>query len=252
MLRREVVALREGPEDGRPPAEFVKRHGGETRRVNASELRESRALVASLPAAAELLRRPEVATAWERPSSLPEYTVGGVAGHLVRAAGRLEQVLDLDEPTGEEAAFTEWYLANRFATPADIDDQFARFLRDDGEQLAAQGAEALAGELDALGPRLADRLATVPADRRVNAVRTPKPVRIDDYLASRVLEVVVHADDVATGAGCDPPAFADEVIEVATGFLLRLARSRSGDLAVVRAMTRAERLSDPYDVLRVL
>lgn len=220
--------------------------------MKAIDLPEARALLASIPSAADLLRNPDVAAAWGRPSDLPGYTVGGVAGHLTRAAGRLEPVLDLDEPPGEEATFEEWYLANRVATPEDLDDRFATFLRDDGEELGRRGAAALAEELDALAGRLAARLGTEDASRKVNAVRTPKPVALPDYLASRVVEVVVHADDVASGAGVAPPAFADGVIEVATAFLLRLARARSGDLAVVRAMTRAERVSDPYDVLRVL
>jgi hypothetical protein len=138
------------------------------------------------------------------------------------------------------------------AAPEDLDSDFARFLVDDGEGLAAQGPPALADELDALAGRLPARLAAEDADRRVNAIRTPKPVRLADYLASRVLEVVVHADDVATGAGIEAPTFAEVVGDTATGFLLRLARSRSGDVAVLRAFTRADRVANPYDVLRVL
>ena len=220
--------------------------------VHAGDVLPARALLASLPPTAALLRDPAVAGAWSSPSDLPGYTVGGLSGHLVRAVGRLEQVLDLEPPTGEVAAFTDWYLANRFDTPADIDDTFAAFLRDDGEELGQRGPEALADELDAVGSRLAERLAREPAVRHVNAVRTTKPVRLVDYLESRVLEVVVHADDVATSVGIDPPEFEPVVLEVAAGFLLQLARARSGDLAVVRAMTRSQRVADPYDVLRVL
>ena len=57
-----------------------------------------------------------------------------------------------------------------------------------------------------------------------------------DYLASRVLEVVVHADDVATGGGIAAPTFDAVVV----------------DVAVLRAFTRSNRVTDPYDVLRVL
>jgi uncharacterized protein (TIGR03083 family) len=218
----------------------------------ATDLPEAAALLASLPTAAALVRRPEVAAAWATPSDLPGYSVGGVAGHLVRAAGRLEQVLDMDPPTGDDAEFTDWYLANRVATPEDLGNEFARFLVDDGEGLAAEGPAALAEELGALAARLPDRLAAEDAERRVNAIRTPKPVKLADYLASRVLEVVVHADDVATGAGIEAPDFATVVGDTAAGFLLRLARSRSGDVAVLRAFTRSDRVADPYDVLRVL
>ena len=220
--------------------------------MQAWDTQPAKALVVALAPTAALFRDPRVAAAWNRPSDLAGYTVGGVAGHLARAAGRLEQVLDLEPPTGERAELTEWYLANRFDTPGDLGDEFAQFLRDDGEELARKGAVALADELDALAVRLEARLQDEPADRDVNAVRTKKPVWLPDYLASRVLEVVVHADDVASGAGVDPPDLGPMAIDVATHFLLQLARARSGDVAVVRAFTRADRVADPYDVLRVL
>ena len=58
--------------------------------------------------------------------------------------------------------------------------------------------------------------------------------------------------EVVEGHGGETRSGVQPVVEVATTFLLRLARARSGDLAVVRAMTRADRVADPYDVLRVL
>jgi uncharacterized protein (TIGR03083 family) len=220
--------------------------------VQAWDTVQAKALVLALPPTAGLVRDQRVEAAWDRPSDLAGYTVGGVAGHLVRAAGRLEQVLDLEPSTGERAELTDWYLANRFDTPGDLGDELAQFLRDDGEELSRKGAPALADELDALAVRLQARLQAEPADRDVNALRTTKPVTLSDYLASRVLEVVVHADDVATGAGVELPDLGPLAMDVATQFLLQLARARSGDLPVVRALTRAGRVADPYEVLRVL
>lgn len=220
--------------------------------MRAIELPETVALLAALPPAADLLRRPEVATAWDSPTDLPGYTVGGVAGHLVRAVGRAEPTLEGPTPVGDEAALTDWYLMNRVAAPADLDGDFPRFLREDGERLARQGPSALAEELEAICDRLRERLAEEDADRYVAVVLTERPVPLVDYLASRLLEVVVHADDVAAGAGTESPSFGPPVIDAATGFLMRLARARSGDLAVVRALTRQDRVADPYAVLRVL
>jgi hypothetical protein len=72
---------------------------------------------------------------------------------------------------------------------------------------------------------------------------------LDDYLRSRVVELVVHGDDLAASAGLasHPPEGAVEVVLLAC---LELARARAGDAAVVRAFTRRER-ADP-GVLRVL
>jgi hypothetical protein len=73
---------------------------------------------------------------------------------------------------------------------------------------------------------------------------------LDDYLPTRLVETVVHADDLAVSTGAarvdfDPRAF-DVVIDVLVG----TARGRHGDLAVVRALTRRER--DDVEALRVL
>lgn len=221
--------------------------------MHAIDLPAARALVAGLPTAAALLRRPAVAAAWAAPSDLPGYTVGGIAGHLIRAVGRLETTLDAPTPVGgAEARLTDWYLDNRVATAEDLDRELPRMLRDDGEQLGTRGAESLAQELDALAVRLPERLATESPDRHVRVVLTDAPVPIADYVGSRVVELVVHADDVAVGAGVDPPAFEPAVLDAAAWFLLRLARVRSGDVAVLRAFTRAARVEDPADVLRVL
>jgi hypothetical protein len=56
---------------------------------------------------------------------------------------------------------------------------------------------------------------------------------------------------VADGAGIawEPPAAA---AGVAIDLLVRMARQRSGDLAVLRALSRAERLPDPADAVRAL
>lgn len=218
-------------------------------------LPDAAALLAALPYAEAVLRRAEVAAAWAESSALAGFTVGGVGGHLLRAAQRTEPTLDGAAPVApgvETAALSDWYLDNRIASPADLDEDIARFIREDGERAGARGPTAVADELAALGARLAERLPLVTTDRTVTVVRTATPVLVADYLASRVLEVVVHADDVAASAGIEPGPLPPTVADAAAAFLLRLARARSGDLAVVRAMTRADRVGDPADVLRVL
>ncbi|HEY2213594.1 MAG TPA: hypothetical protein VGH31_00965, partial [Acidimicrobiales bacterium] len=67
----------------------------------------------------------------------------------------------------------------------------------------------------------------------------------------RILELIVHGDDlVASIPGLrvpDPPAAA---IDVCVSVCLELARARVGDVAVLRAFTRAERAEE--GALRVL
>jgi hypothetical protein len=76
-------------------------------------------------------------------------------------------------------------------------------------------------------------------------------VSLRDYIRTRVLEVVVHGDDlVASVKGCDTPDPPPAAVEVCLELCLDLARAQLGDRTALRAFTRAER-ADP-DALRIL
>ncbi len=64
---------------------------------------------------------------------------------------------------------------------------------------------------------------------------------IDDYLRSRLLEIVVHADDLVVSVGIDPPAWPEEVIAPVLGLLTTVAVRKHGVPAVLRTLARAER-----------
>lgn len=219
----------------------------------AIDLPESAALLDALASVAELLRDDEVAGRWNDPSTVERYSVGGVAGHLCQACERLVDVLDAPAPDGEPLLdLSAWFGQNRVASDADLDESIATWLRETGEAKAQVGAAALADTLNSLTTTIAERLAVERVERTVVSVRTPtRPIPLVDYVASRVVEVVIHGDDVAHAAGVawEPPPGA---AALASEFLLRMARDRSGDLAVLRALARAERVDDPADVLRGL
>jgi len=65
-------------------------------------------------------------------------------------------------------------------------------------------------------------------------------VRLGDYLPTRVLELVVHGDDLATSVGIDAP-LPESAATVTIDVMLDIARAVHGDLAVVRALSRRER-----------
>jgi hypothetical protein len=73
---------------------------------------------------------------------------------------------------------------------------------------------------------------------------------LDEYLRTRVVELVVHADDLAASIGVElvPPQPA--TCRVAIDVLVDAARIRHGDMAVLRALARRER--GPVEALRVL
>jgi mycothiol maleylpyruvate isomerase-like protein len=199
-----------------------------------------------------ILGRSEVADAWAEPSAVAEYTVGGVAAHAVHGVLWLEQLLRDSEPAGlRKVSIAEFFGTNRVEGSVD-GDPFSASLRAAAEAFARTGPPVVAAACTASRDELVSLLSAARADRAVPVVRVAGgQVSLQDYLRTRVLEVVVHADDVACSVPgllvADPPPAA---IEVGLGVCLEMARARAGSVATLRAFTRAER-AEP-DALRIL
>jgi hypothetical protein len=56
-----------------------------------------------------------------------------------------------------------------------------------------------------------------------------------------MMEIVVHADDLACSVDLDTPQFPDPVIRPVLDLLGRLAMTKHGQASVVRALARKER-----------
>ena len=63
----------------------------------------------SATCAASLLGRTEVADHWTEASVLPEFTIAGLAGHLLRGIKTVEKYLDGGEPDGESMNAARYY-----------------------------------------------------------------------------------------------------------------------------------------------
>lgn len=198
--------------------------------------------------AAILLGRSEVAEHWDSKSVLPEFSISGLCGHLLRSVKTVEIYLDVDEPEGDPLSAAGYYHALDIET--DINSAVNRSVRSRGEESAMGGTANVAREARLLVDRLTTRLAREPIDRKLRVIRD-LVVSLDDYLRTRIVELVVHSDDLALSVGIgnerilEPP-----VSSIAIGTLVDLACLRHGELAVLRALTRRER--DNLDALRVL
>lgn len=184
---------------------------------------------------------------WTSPSALEHWTVAGVAGHLFRAVGSVEPYLDRPAPQDEPVSPVTYYA--RVLDAIDADPSLHEGIRKRGDDAAAGGHAALVAEWDAMVNRLRERFDTTPPDRTLTAF-LDTVLTIDDYLATRIVECVVHTDDLAVSAGIEPPAAPKEAAAIAITVLVEVARARRGDLAVLRALTRRER--DEAQALRVL
>jgi len=197
--------------------------------------------------ARQVIAAPEVAAHWDEPSVLAQLTVRGLAGHLGRGAWVVEEYLDAGIPADavDVGDAVGYYAAIVLTT--DLDDVLNTAIRDRGETEAAGGHDAVLERLDATRARLAERFAALAPDARVAAIMGVT-LDLDEYLVTRMVELVAHTDDLAVSVGLEPPAPDPDAATLVVHCLVDVARRRHGDLAVVLALTRRER--DVVDALR--
>jgi Mycothiol maleylpyruvate isomerase N-terminal domain len=198
--------------------------------------------------ACSLLGLPEVARRWEEPSALRLFSVRGLAGHLLRGAGSVEAYLDRPEPHDAEPLTAAAYYA-RAVPENDITTPLHVAIRGRGEEEAAGGPERLAARAAAVAGRLRVRLGEEPAERLVSVLRG-MVLSLDEYLSTRLVELVLHVEDLCVSVDVPVPALPAAATSTAIATLVEVGRLRHGDAAVLRALARRER--DTVDALRVL
>lgn len=197
-------------------------------------------------AARRLLDVEGMAERWEEPSSLDRMTIGELTAHLSRAATLVARYLDTPaEPPYRDAA--GYFFALVPVADTDLDSDLAVAVRDRARQEAGPGLDTVRRTWDEARADLSQRLDPAVLDRGISVLGSA--IRLGDYLTTRLVELVVHADDLAVSLGEPTPDFSAAATEAVTACLTALAALRSSPLEVIRAMTRRERAE--ADVLRV-
>ena len=191
-------------------------------------------------AAARLLAAPEVAEHWDRPSALAELSVQGLAGHLAGQVFFIPAVLAEAVPSEPGIALHEYYARVSWIG-SDLDTPFNQAIRSGGEQEAADGPGALAARVAAGVAELRRTLPTAPRRLVRRPTWGPWSITLDDFVTSRMLELVVHSDDLAYSVGLPTPEFPSQAVETVVDVLSRIALRRHGATNVLRALSRAER-----------
>lgn len=199
--------------------------------------------LASADAAAGLLESDEVAARWGAPSACEGFTVGGLAAHLGWQVQSARWAVESARPAAGAEATS---LAEHYARAAWV-GQGAQApvnlgIRDAGEERAQAGAaeqarltraarEVLAGAFGSLAP---SEVVAVPWIEG-------RSMALEDLLATRVLELLIHTDDLAVSVGVDTPLSSDAAYGRVIGILSGISVRRFGPVAVLRALSRAER-----------
>lgn len=198
------------------------------------------AFVDAARTATALVLDPQVEQRWREPSALAQMSVGALTSHLVAqvvstAAGLFDpSATSTEQPVGlldhyERAAWVG----------ADIDDEANVSIREGAERTAADGYAGTRARLERACHQLDPWPAKAPA-----VVRMPWwgwSLTLDDFLLTRMMELMVHADDLAVSLGVPTPEFPRSVTRPVFMLLTALAERKHGQTAVVRALTRAER-----------
>lgn len=207
--------------------------------ANSESMRVRSIVIEAAARAADLVGTPEVAAQWDEPSSLEGMTVGALAAHLIRATGAVVAYLERTDPNEKPAEVLSRISYFRAALEAPIHDR----IKDVSAAESLPGAAELAAKAGRVAHSLAGRLPEEPEDRLIGALEG-RMVTLDDFCRTRMIEIGMHLDDLAFSVGLPTPEVAgavDGIVEI----LLGIARQRHGDWAVVHALGRRERLTDP-------
>lgn len=189
--------------------------------------------------ALDLIQRADVCDQWLQPSALPKMSVGALACHMGRQVVRAAELLPVPTDLPPLDSVDAHYQRAAWVTTTSPDDPPNDRSIDDTE--AALGAAALK---DRTAAALAEVRLLLEAGAAADIILIPWQgwsLRRGDFLLTRMLEIVVHADDLAISLDIPTTEFPAEVFIPVRDLLVRLAVKRHGQSAVISALARSER-----------
>jgi len=190
--------------------------------------------------AVDLVRRPEVATRWTEESACAGMSVGGLAYHLGTQTDLVVRLLRV-EPTDLEPVPLAEHYARAAWVRSGPDDEANVGIREGSDAQAAEGPEALAALLEQRLDELPGVLDDTGPDVPVLIPWQGWALTAHDFLVTRLMETVVHSDDLAASVGLETPEFPEDVVAPVLGLLTDQAVRRHGATALVRTLSRPQR-----------
>ena len=191
----------------------------------------------AVDAASALIARDEVRVRWDEPSALAGMTVGALSAHLVRAAGSVLAYLDRTDP---EVRPDSALLTPVTYFHAAIDSPIHERIRDVSATESKAGPAEVAARCVQVARSMRIRLAEEPSDRLVAALGG-RMLTLDDFCRTRLIEVLLHLDDLAVSVGVACPDTDEQGRAIVIDVLVGIARTVHGDWDVLRALAREER-----------
>ena len=189
----------------------------------------------------EAARDGRVGDQWHAASSLPGMTVAGLVGHLLHSGILLlELSLDATSPSrGRPLGVDEVFAL----IPADPSDPVHEAVEAVAGSQGEQGQSAVVEAAAACRSRLTDRLQREPNDRVISIAFGDfgVPMALEDFVAARVLELVVHLDDLTSSIAGLQAAAPPDALVLTSQLGIGIAIRRHGPEAVMRSVFRRGR-----------
>lgn len=189
----------------------------------------------------QLADRDEVRDAWARESSCAGMTVGGLTHHLLMQAGNTVRLVRTPTPPDAEViALLQHYQRASWVRDSQAGES-------DPEQADKDNAGAQVGPdvvLELGREWLAELPALLALPRDPDTVFIPWQgwaLTTDDYLTTRLMELVVHGDDLASSVGLPTPTYPEAALVPVFALLTGVAARRHGATALIRALSRPQR-----------
>lgn len=195
-------------------------------------------------AAVRLLEEPAVTATWGDASVLAEYTVGGLTAHLVRAVSTSLGYLDQEPVDRAPDTDAAGYFLEALGHLDPVDSELHRSVRQRSDDMAASGPLAVLDATRAALQSLTGRLEVEPDDRVV-VVFGGAVMSLDEYLETRIVELVVHSDDLAESCPGVEASVPEKAWAVARRVVAEVAARRMGDRQFVLGLSRSERAQRP-------
>ena len=231
-----------GPEDpsGSRPSGGLAVSGRLDRVGRVSRAEHASAFLSAVDLTLDLASRPQVRDAWSQESACAGMTVGGLTHHLLKQAGNTVLGLQAPPDAAEPIALQEHYARAAWVEAAPEDE--ANVSIREGDNAGAQVGPDVVLEL--AGEWAHDLPGLLAAPREPDTIFIPWQgwsLTTEDFLTTRMMELVVHGDDLAASVGLDTPTYADNVIGPVVGLLIGVALRRHGQTAVIRGLSRPQR-----------
>lgn len=193
--------------------------------------------------ALDLASAPKIRAAWDAESACAGMSVGGLTHHLLQQVVNSVRLLEAAPVDEQPIALLEHYARAAWVR-AGHDDDVNVTIREESDAEAANGSDHVL----AVAKNALERLpALLSAPRAPDLVRIPWQgwsLATDDFLVTRAMELMVHADDLAASVDLPTPEFPEDVAAAVLALLSGVAVRRHGQAAVVRALSRPQRAPD--------